>query len=127
MAVRSAFERPSGALTLGAAGGFSRAHHLRYADLRTGLEALVALGALAVDAHLAGPQQLLQVRVADVRKVDAEPPVEAHVRLVRLNFDGFHAIVHKKLECAARVRPRNCSGRHAADENRLYPFRGRQG
>jgi hypothetical protein len=73
------------------------AHDLRHADLRTGLEAFVALGAPAVDAHLPGPQQLLQVGIPDVRKVYAEPPVEAHVRFGGLHSYGLDAVVHRAL------------------------------
>ena len=97
MAVRSALESPSGGLTLGAGAGFSRAHDLRHADLRAGLEPFVALRAPAVDAHLPRSQQLLQVRIPNVRKVNAEPPVEPHVRFGGLHFYGLDAIVHRGL------------------------------
>ncbi len=69
MRSRSALESPSG--------GFERRrrlllgllHDLRHAHLRARLEPLVGLDAAAVDAHLAGAQQLLQVGVADVGKM----------------------------------------------------------
>ena len=57
----------------------------RHADHLAGLDAGVGLGAAAIDAHLAGAQQLLQMAEAQARKMRLEPAVEPHARLA-----GFH-------------------------------------
>ena len=70
------------------------AHDRRHAQLLAGLQPGIGLHPLAVDAHLARAQQLLEVGIAHVRKMHAEPAVEAQPRLVALHLDGFDRSVH---------------------------------
>ena len=56
-----------------------------------GSHARVGLGAAAVDADLAGAQQLLKLPEAEARKMRLEPAVEPHARLVGFNLDLFYA------------------------------------
>ena len=51
----------------------------------------------AIDAHLAGTQQLLEVAEGEVREVRLEPAVKAHSGLVRSDGSGFDAC-HARLE-----------------------------
>ncbi len=95
------------------------AHDLRHADIGAGFETLVALDPAAVDAHLSRAQQLLQIRVADIGKVDAEPPVKPHVGLGRLHFDGLDAIVHGGSDVGAGTCAKY---KRTAKRPPLYPF-----
>ena len=54
----------------------------RQADGLAGLDAILALGALAVDADLAGAQKLLQGAVAQLGEMALEPAVEPQAGLV---------------------------------------------
>ena len=69
---------------------FRLTHDRGNADFRPGSQAIVGLGALGIDAYLTGPQQLLQISVAHLRKVHAEPAVEPHVGLAVANPDRFY-------------------------------------
>ena len=65
----------------------------RDAHALPGSKARGAFGALAVDAHLTGAQQLLQVAEAKAREMDLEPTVEAHASLIGghgLEFNSGH-------------------------------------
>src|SRR5688572_32122958 len=72
----------------------------RQADGLAGLDAILALGALAVDADLAGAQKLLQGAVAEFREVALEPAVEPQAGLVVDDGSGLDARGHA-------VRPRS--------------------
>jgi hypothetical protein len=64
------------------------------ADGLAGFEAVTSTGALAVDADLAGPQQLFQRPVSERRVMTFEPPVEAQACLVFFHARGFtHAAI----------------------------------
>ena len=54
-------------------------------------DAGVCLGATAVDAHLAGAQQLLQLHEAEAGIMRLEPAVEPHARLARFDRDLLYA------------------------------------
>ena len=56
-----------------------------------GLYAGVGLGAAAIDADLAGAQQLLQMTEAEARIMRLEPAVEPHARFAVLDLDLFDA------------------------------------
>ena len=65
----------------------------RHADHLAGLDARVRFGAAAIDAHLAGAQQLLQMPEAQPREMRLEPAIEPHARFARFNrylFDTCH-------------------------------------
>ena len=64
------------------------------ADRLAGLDARVGFGARAIDANLAGAQQLLQVPIGDVGKVGAEPAVEPHAGLGACNRDRLDGSTH---------------------------------
>ena len=59
----------------------------RHADRLPRLEPGVGLHPAAVDPHLPGAQQLLEMPEADIGIVGAEPAIEAHPRLVRADRD----------------------------------------
>ena len=76
------------------------AHHL------AGLDARVGLGAAAIDADLAGAQQLLQMAEAQAREMRLEPAIEPHARLAgfhRYLFDACHLV---PTILSAAVQPR---------------------
>ena len=56
-----------------------------------GLDAGVRLDAAAIDAHLAGAQQLLQMAEAQPRKMRLEPAIEPHARFAVLDLDLLYA------------------------------------
>ena len=70
------------------------ADHGRHAHLLPGFDAGIGLHAFAVDTHLAGAQQFLQVAVADVGKMHAKPAVEAQAALAARNLDGLDRRAH---------------------------------
>ena len=82
MKSRSALETPSGGLQRRLALARGLRTTCRHAHLLAGLQPRVGLHALGVDPHLARAQQLLQVAVADVGEMHAEPAVEAQAGLV---------------------------------------------
>ena len=90
MASRSPFETPGGGLQ-SATGFFWLTHDGRDADFRPGAQTVVGLGAFGIDADLTRAQELLQIGVADLGKVHAEPAVEAHLGLVLSYSDRFDA------------------------------------
>ncbi len=51
-------------------------------------------GAAAVNTHLARPQQLLQIDVADIGKVNAKPAVEPNAGLAPFYLDRFDPLAH---------------------------------
>ncbi len=57
----------------------------------TRLKPRVGLGAAAIDPHLAGAQQLLQVAEAETRIVGLEPAVEPHAAFVLADLDLLYA------------------------------------
>ena len=63
----------------------------RQADGLAGLDAILALGALAVDADLAGAQKLLQGAVAQLGEMALEPAVEPQAGLVVDDGSGLDA------------------------------------
>ena len=63
----------------------------RNADHLAGLDAGVGLDPAAVDADLAGAQQLLQMAKSKAREVGLEPAIEPHARLAGLHRDLFNA------------------------------------
>ena len=68
----------------------------RHADHLAGLDAGVGLGAAAIDADLAGAQQLLQMAEAQPRKMRLEPAIEPHARLA-----GFHRYLFDTCHCCS--------------------------
>jgi hypothetical protein len=54
-----------------------------------GRQPRIGLGSAAVDAHLTGADELLQMPETEIGIVDMEPPIEAHSSLVRLHGSGF--------------------------------------
>ena len=77
----------------------------RHADHLAGLDARVRLGAAAVDAHLAGAQQFLQMAEAQPREMRLEPAVEPHARFARFNRYLFDTC-HLGFQFVAAVQPR---------------------
>ena len=77
--------REGGARGLVALAGLGQRRH---AHLLAGGQPGVGLGAGAVDADLAGAQQLLDLALAQVRKAPLEPAVDPHAVLVRLHGNG---------------------------------------
>ena len=74
-----------------------QAGHGRHPHLLPGLEPGIGLHALAIHAHLSGPQQFLQIAVGDGREMHAEPAIEPQARLVALHFYGFYRCTHHGL------------------------------
>ena len=63
----------------------------RHANLLAGSEPFPGRDPLAVDPHLAGPQELVQPRSPQLRIVQQEPTVEAKLSLVLGDGPGFDA------------------------------------
>ena len=76
----------------------------RNAHLLAGLHAGIGLHALAVEAHLAGAQQLLQIAVADLGKMHAKPAVEAQTSLAARYLDGLDRCAHVMSRLMLRAR-----------------------
>jgi hypothetical protein len=66
----------------------------RDADGLAGLEAGIRLRAAAVDAYLAGAEQLLKPAEGQFRVMLAEPAVEAHTGFVFFDGVRFNLILH---------------------------------
>ena len=94
MKSRSPFERPSGGVSDGRRLRRLRARLPARAPAGRRSRRALACDAPGVDAHLAGAQQLLQIAVADVGEMHAEPAVEAHAGLVASDLDGFDRCAH---------------------------------
>lgn len=78
--------------------------HRRDAHDLTRLQALIALGACAVDADLAGAQEFLHPPVGDVREMRLEPAVQTHVGLGLRDFEGLNR-AHDTHTVRASARP----------------------
>ncbi len=65
--------------------------HRRDSHLLAGLYTRVGLHPAAIDADLAGTEQLLQRAEAEPRIMDLEPPVEPHTGLVLAHVPMFNA------------------------------------
>jgi hypothetical protein len=81
--------------------------HWRHPDDLTRLHACIGLDATAIDTHLAGAQKLLQRTEAEAGKMDLEPAIEAHTRLIRFNRNMFNASHESSFgkSCQRRARP----------------------
>jgi hypothetical protein len=81
------------------------AGHGRHPHLLPGLEPGIGLHALAVHAHLARPQQFLQVAISYRWKMHAEPAVQSQARLVALDHYGFNRCIHGDVLLAWCLKP----------------------
>ena len=87
-------------------------HDRRDADFRPSAQTVVGLSAFGIDADLTGAQELLQIGVADLGKVHAEPAVEAHVHLAvtdpdRFDFAGYgHASAQRDTQSPTKTAKR---------------------
>jgi hypothetical protein len=79
------------------------AQYGRHADVLAGFQARVRLHAAGIEAHLARAQQLLQMAVADIRKVRAKPAVQPHAGLIGRDLDGVDGGVHGSSDRAACI------------------------
>src|SRR6185437_1041022 len=84
----------------------------RDADDLAGSDAIAGLGALAVDAHLAGAQQPLEAAMAEAREMPAEPAVEPELAVGGGDGNGLNA-AHRRYGLSCRGSP-HPSGRAAA-------------
>src|SRR5690606_35431890 len=82
--------------------------HLPCSEARTGLHPG------AVDAHLAGAQQLLQMAEAHLREVRGEPAVKAHAVLVA-SHDLLADAAHAGTIRASRKREHSATGAGTAE------------
>ena len=73
------------------------AHHLARLDAGVGLDPA------AIDADLAGAQQLLQMAEAKAREMGLEPAIEPHARLAGLHRDLFNACHIFSLSVSGRL------------------------
>jgi hypothetical protein len=75
-------------------GRIRRVGQRRHADLAAGRQLGVGLGARAVDPHLAGAEQLVELDVVQVRPAALEPAVQADAVFAGVHIDRtyfFHA------------------------------------
>ena len=81
--------------------------HRRHADALARFEAGGDLDALAVDAHFTFAHDLVEVGLRQVRVATAEPPVEAHPRLVLADRDNSdHVSLRRSAHANAREMTR---------------------